>query len=141
MMRIALVTAAALLAFAAVDILAFRTDLYRRILDPSSSTGSFEAAIAQYRAFRSDPNRDVLVVGDSRIYSALDPAAAAAASLKYRFLNGGIPGTTPRCWPFFLRGIDPAADRFAAVVIAVDTYADDDSAIGSLDGDDRPMDL
>ncbi len=58
-----------------------------------------------------------------------------------RFLNGGVPGTTPRCWPFFLRAIDPYADRVRAIVIAVDTYADDDSAIGSIDGDNRPMDL
>lgn len=133
--------AAALAIFALVDVAAFRTDLYRRVLDPSSTTGSFEAAIDQFRAFRSDANRDVLVLGDSRIYSALDPRAAARASARYRFLNGAVPGTTPRCWPFFLRAIDPASDRFAAVVISVDTYADDDSAIGSLDGDDRPMDL
>ena len=124
-----------------VDFIAFRTGLYRSVLDPASSTGSFEAAIAQSRAFRSDLRTDVLVLGDSRIYSGLDPTVAGAASAGLRFLNGGIPGTTPRTWPFFLRAIDPDARRFRAVVIPVDTYADDDSAIGSLDGDDRPMDL
>jgi alginate O-acetyltransferase complex protein AlgI len=127
--------------FALIDVLLFRADSYRRLLDPSSSTGGFEAAIAQYDAFGSDPRRDVLVLGDSRVYSGLDPAAASASSGGLRFLNGGVPGTTPRCWPFFLRAIDPASRRFRAIVIAVDTYADDDSAIGSLDGDDRPMDL
>ena len=126
--------------FALVDVAAFRTGLYPSVLDPSSSTGSFEAAIRQFRALRRDPRTDVLVLGDSRIYSGLDPQAASSAS-NLRFLNGGIPGTTPRCWPFFVRAIDPRADRLRAVVIAVDTYADDDSAIGSLDGDDRPMDL
>jgi len=40
-----------------------------------------------------------------------------------------------------MRAIDPTSNRFRAVVIAVDTYADDDSAIGSLDGNDRAMDL
>jgi alginate O-acetyltransferase complex protein AlgI len=141
MMRIALITATALLLFALVDAVAFRTSLYRRMLDPSSTTGSFEAAIGEFRAFHSRSNRDVLVLGDSRIYSALDPNAASAESKKYRFLNAAVPGTTPRCWPFFVRAIDPLTDRFAAVVIPVDTYADDDSAIGSIDGDDRPMDL
>ncbi len=135
------ISAAAFLIFAAVDVLAFRTGLYRAVLDPSSSTGSFEAAIAQFRELPAYPKRDVLVLGDSRIYSGLDPAAAAAAGHNLRFLNGGVPGTTPRCWPFFLRAIDPDLARFRAVVIAVDTYADDDTAIGSLDGDDRPMDL
>jgi alginate O-acetyltransferase complex protein AlgI len=132
---------AALAIFALIDVLAFRADSYRRWLDPSSSTGAFEAAIAQFEAFHSEPRRDVLVLGDSRVYSGLDPAAATAAGGGLRFLNGGVPGTTPRCWPFFLRAVDPALSRYRALVIAVDTYADDDSAIGSLDGDDRPMDL
>ena len=132
---------AAFALFALIDVLAFRTPLYHAVLDPSSSTGSFESAIAQLRAFHGDPRRDVLVLGDSRIYSGLDPQAASQAAGTLRFLNGGVPGTTPRCWPFFVRAIDPEARRFAAVVIAVDTYGDDDSAIGSLDGDDRPMDL
>jgi alginate O-acetyltransferase complex protein AlgI len=137
----ALLVAAAFAIFAAVDVAAFRTHLYRDVLDPSSSTGSFEAAIAAFRRLGADPRADVLVLGDSRIYSGLDPHAASVAAGTLRFLNGGIPGTTPRCWPFFVRAIDPDADRFRAVVIAVDTYGDDDSAIGSLDGDDRPMDL
>jgi len=135
------IVAAALAIFAVLGVLTFRTGLYRRMLDPSSSTGSFEAAIRQLEKFRSDPRRDVLVLGDSRVYSGLDPGVASLAGGDLRFLNGGVPGTTPRCWPFFVRAIDPAASRFRAVVIAVDTYADDDSAIGSLDGDDRPMDL
>jgi len=122
-------------------VLAFRTHLYRNVLDPASSTGSFEASIGQFRALPVDRRSDVLVLGDSRIYSGLDPRAASGASAGLHFLNGGVPGTTPRCWPFFVRAIDPRADRFRAVVIPVDTYGDDDSAIGSLDGDDRPMDL
>ncbi|HYL27357.1 MAG TPA: hypothetical protein VEW74_05940, partial [Candidatus Nitrosotalea sp.] len=137
----ALLVAVAFAIFAVIDFIAFRTGLYRSVLDPASSTGSFEAAIAQFRAFRSDARTDILVLGDSRIYSGLDPGVASVASHGLRFLNGGIPGTTPRTWPFFLRAIDPDARRVRAVVIAVDTYADDDSAIGSLDGDDRPMDL
>jgi len=137
----ALLIAAAFAIFALADAIAFRTNLYRDILDPSSSTGSFEAAIEQFRAASVDPRTDVLVLGDSRIYSGLDPRVASAASGRLRFLNGGVPGTTPRCWPFFVRAVDPDSNRLRAVVIPVDTYADDDSAIGSLDGDDRPMDL
>ncbi len=137
----ALLVAAAFAIFALVDAVAFRTALYRNLLDPSSSTGSFEGAIGQFRDLRPQPRTDVLVLGDSRIYSGLDPGAASAASRTLRFLNGGVPGTTPRCWPFFVRAIDPRTAHFRAVVIPVDTYADDDTAIGSLDGDDRPMDL
>jgi alginate O-acetyltransferase complex protein AlgI len=139
--RTAALLVAAFAIFAVIDVWAFRTGLYHAVLDPSSSTGSFESAIGQLADFQGDPQRDVLVLGDSRIYSGLDPAAASTAGGRLRFLNGGVPGTTPRCWPFFVRAIDPQARRFRAVVIAVDTYADDDTAIGSLDGDDRPMDL
>ncbi|MBV8066483.1 MAG: MBOAT family protein [Candidatus Eremiobacteraeota bacterium] len=137
----ALLVAAAFALFALVDVVAFRTGLYRHVLDPDSSTGSFEAAIDQFRRLPSNSSSDILVLGDSRIYSGLDPGAASFASRDLRFLNGGLPGTTPRCWPFFVRAIDPLANRFRAVVIAVDTYADDDTAIGSVDGNDRPMDL
>ncbi|HEY6450366.1 MAG TPA: MBOAT family protein, partial [Candidatus Cybelea sp.] len=137
----ALLVVAAFAVFALVNVVAFRTALYRSILDPASSTGSFEAAIGKLRALHAERRTDILVLGDSRIYSGLDPSAASAASGTLRFLNGGVPGTTPRCWPFFVRAIDPHADRVRAVVVAVDTYADDDSAIGSIDGDNRPMDL
>jgi alginate O-acetyltransferase complex protein AlgI len=136
-----LVVAAAFAIFALAVALAFRTGAYRSLLDPASSTGTFERTVDGLRRLPADPRRDVLVLGDSRIYSGLDPAAAGRASSNLRFLGGAVPGTTPRCWPFFVRAIDPHADRFRAVVIPVDTYADDDSAIGSIDGDNRPMDL
>jgi D-alanyl-lipoteichoic acid acyltransferase DltB (MBOAT superfamily) len=133
--------AAGLVLFILVNVAAFYTPLYRGFLDPQSSTGSFEAAVDRFAATKTDPHRDVLVVGDSRIYAGLDPAAASAASNGLHFLNGAVPGTTPRCWYVFLKAIDPNAARFRAIVIPVDTYADDDSAIGSVDGDDRAEDL
>ncbi len=119
----------------------FGAPLYRLLVDPFSSAGSFETAKDRFREFSSDAHRDVLVVGDSRIYSVLDPSAADRAAPGLRFLNAGVPGTTPRCWYVFLRAIDPHAARFRAIVIPVDTYADDDSAIGSIDGDERVADL
>lgn len=136
-----LVVVAAFAIFALADALAFRTGAYRGLLDPASSTGTFERTVDALRTLPTDARRDVLVLGDSRIYSGLDPGAAGRASGTLRFLDGAVPGTTPRCWPFFLRAVDPQATRFRAVVIPVDTYSDDDSAIGSIDGDNRPMDL
>jgi alginate O-acetyltransferase complex protein AlgI len=137
----AAIVAGALL-FALVDGLGFYGALYRPFLDPSSTAGAFETAIARLLAVPTDARRDVLVLGDSRIYSGLDPAVAtAAAGGRVRFLNGSVPGTTPRCWFFFTRAIDPGANRFRAIVIPVDTYGDDDGAIGSIDGDQRQIDL
>ena len=126
---------------ALVDAAVFWTPLYHHVLAPDSSTGSFEAAIARIAAEPAAPSRDVLVLGDSRIYNGLDTSLAGGAAHGLRFIDGAVPGTTPRCWPYFVRAIDPAADRFRAVVVPVDTYADDDSALGSLDGNDRPFDL
>lgn len=128
--------------FAAVNFMLFATPVYRTMLDPASSTGSFESARSVLLNISSNPRHDVLVIGDSRIYSGLDPAVAAAASgHALRFLNASVPGTTPRCWYYFLRAIDPSARRFRALVIPVDTYSDSDSAIGSIDGDQRQQDL
>ena len=131
----------ALAGFLAADLLLFWTPAYRPLLDPSSSAGSFEATVGRLRAFPADRRRDVLVLGDSRIFSGLDPAASERAAGGLRFVDGSVPGTTPRCWLYLARAADPGADRFRAIVVPVDTYADDDSAIGSLDGDDRPFDL
>jgi len=134
--------AAALCAFLVIGALAFYAAAYRPLLDPDSTAGAFEGAIARLRALPADARRDVLVLGDSRIYSGLDPAVAStAAGGRLRFLDGSVPGTTPRCWFFFMRAIDPNAQRYRALVIPVDTSDDDDSAIGSLDGDMRQMDL
>jgi D-alanyl-lipoteichoic acid acyltransferase DltB (MBOAT superfamily) len=136
------VLAGALLLFIIIDLAAFYAPLYRPLLDPKSSTGAFEGSLAALRALPPAAQRDVLVLGDSRIYSGLDPAWADRASRgMLRFLNGGVPGTNPRCWYFFLQELDPHATRYRALVIPVDTYSDDDSALGSIDGDQRTPDL
>jgi alginate O-acetyltransferase complex protein AlgI len=121
--------------FVVLGVAFFYTGLYRSVLDPFSSAGSFEATVAQVNGVAANPHTDVLVLGDSRIYAGLDPTIASGASQGLRFLNAGVPGTTPRCWDFFLRAVDPAASKFRAVVVPVDTYTDDDGAIGSIDGD------
>ncbi|HTA37586.1 MAG TPA: MBOAT family O-acyltransferase, partial [Candidatus Acidoferrales bacterium] len=141
MRRLPAILCGALAIFAALGALAFYTGLYRSVLDPYSSTGSFEGTLANVEAASSDPARDVLVLGDSRIYAALNPWIANYASGGLRFINAGVPGTTPRCWYFFDRAADPDARRFRAIVVPVDTYADDDGAIGSIDGDQHEADL
>ncbi len=140
-LRVAAALAAAAIVVAAGDAALFRTPAYHAILAPASSAGSFEATVARLRAYAADPARDVVVLGDSRIFEGLMPPVAAADARGLRFVSAAIPGTTPRCWPFLLRAIDPDARRFRALVIPVDTYADDDSAIGSADMNDRPFDL
>jgi D-alanyl-lipoteichoic acid acyltransferase DltB (MBOAT superfamily) len=131
----------ALLLFALIDAALFATPLYRSVLDPASTAGSFERGLALAGRSADDPRRDVLVLGDSRIYNGFDAALASHTAPAFRFINASVPGTTPRCWAVFDRALDPEADRFRAVVVPVDTLADDDGALGSVDGDDRLFDL
>jgi hypothetical protein len=37
-----------------------------------------------------------------------------------------MPGSTPRCWFYMLRDVDPKASRYAAIVIGVEDYDDED---------------
>ncbi len=83
----------------------------------------------------------MLVLGDSRVYSGLDPAAATASADGPAVPQRRRSRHDAALLAVLPASVDPASNRFRAIVIAVDTYADDDSAIGSLDGDDRPMDL
>ncbi len=131
----------ALIALVAFDVGLFWLPVYRTLLAPNSTTGSFERTLAAVDRAANDPAHDVLVFGDSRIYDGLLPRIAQRASGGLHFINAGIPGTTPRVWNVFARALDPRGVRFRAIVIPVDTYADDDSAIGSEDGNDRFADL
>ncbi|HEY3676622.1 MAG TPA: hypothetical protein VGK84_11580, partial [Candidatus Tumulicola sp.] len=64
--------AGAAVMFAAIDLAAFYAQLYGPLLDPSSSTGAFQGALAGLRSMPPSPATDVLVLGDSRIYSGLE---------------------------------------------------------------------
>ncbi|MBV9972716.1 MAG: MBOAT family protein [Candidatus Eremiobacteraeota bacterium] len=138
---VAVVAGLTLLFACAINVLIFRTPLYRHVLDPDSTAGIFESTISRLRSLPANPRKDILVLGDSRIYAGLDVTTADLAAQQFHFINAAVPGTTPRCWPFLVRAVDPRADRYRAVVIPLDTYADDDSAIGALDGGERRQDL
>ena len=127
--------------FLAINVLLFGTPLYRSLEAPDSTAGSFDRTLADASAQARQPSSDVLVLGDSRIYDGFDSATAERAAGGLHFINAAVAGTTPRCWYVFDRALDPHANRFRAIVIPVDTYADDDSAIGSVDGDDHYFDL
>lgn len=131
----------ALVTFVLLDALVFVMPVYRHVLAPQSTAGSFERAIARVAADSANAERSVLVLGDSRIFNGFESARANARAPALHFVNAAIPGTTPRCWTIFDRIVDPDARRYRAVVIPVDTYADEDDAIGSIDGNERAFDL
>ena len=48
------------------------------------------------------------------------------SAMAYSFATIATPGTTPRCWYYMLREIDPRARRYSAIVLPVDDYDDED---------------
>jgi hypothetical protein len=119
-------TAVVIAAFFAADSVLFRTGWYFNFIEPASSAGQLESHLHWLQ--QSTPGeREVLVVGDSHIAEGFSvPIATEAANARFRFWNFGIPGSTPRVWFYALRTADPSRTRFAAIVIALEQYADDD---------------
>ena len=115
----------AVLAFLfSLDALVFRTGFYRQVLEPLSSSGLMMNSIRNELGRSSPGTPRVLAVGDSRM--RLDPARATAIATGYEFRSIAVPATTPRCWYYMLREVDPDAKRYAAVILPVDEYNDED---------------
>ncbi len=108
--------------FWAVEFAIFHTDVYSTILQHDSSTGSVEASIRNERNRARVSPKQVLAIGDSRM--GFFPRYANELETGYEFGSIAMGGATPRDWYYMLRGADPAADRYSAIVIAMDDYED-----------------
>jgi hypothetical protein len=116
---------AAILTWLVLDALFFRTGLYFPYLEPNSSAGQLEGYLYWLRQKSSVP--ESLVLGDSRIAHGLSAAnATEATGNRLHFWNLGIMGTLPRDWYYLLRDADPTHRRFAAIILALDQYSDED---------------
>jgi hypothetical protein len=132
-------TVASLLLFLLVEGLIFRLGWYNKYLEPLSSAGTVESYLSWLKRFPRGELPEVLVVGDSRIAEGFSaPAAGTADGNRIRYWNFGIGGATPRVWYYELRDGDPTRRRFAAIVLALDQYSDQDS-VDSIQ--DRFIDL
>jgi hypothetical protein len=113
----------------ALDALLFRSGLYTSVLEPDSSTGVFELILRREQNAQPWYGRNLVVtVGDSRFayYPRVANEQTAATGLAFR--HAGVAGTDARAWYYMLRDLDPARDRYRAVVIGVDDYDDEDGA-------------
>jgi hypothetical protein len=120
-------TVASLLLFLTAESLVFRLGWYNKYLEPDSSGGQVEGYLYWLKRFPHAKQPEVLVMGDSRIAEGFSARGAGAATGKQiRFWNFGIGGTTPRIWYYVLRDADPTRRRFAAIVLPIDEYADED---------------
>ncbi len=116
----------------ALDAALFRTPYYRRILEPESYAGQVERLIG------TGGNQSIAVLGDSRIAEGFSARVADGQQPGWRFLNAAVPGSTPRCWYYLLRDLDPQVGRFKKIVLPVDSYEDED---GPWEWADRTLDV
>jgi hypothetical protein len=108
--------------FWAVEFAIFHTGVYNIILSHDSSTGYVETYVRnELRRSRTSP-RQVLTIGDSRM--GFFPRYANELHTNYEFATIALGGATPRDWYYMLRGVDPNANRYTAVLIAMDDYED-----------------
>ncbi len=110
--------------FFCLDALVFRSGFYVKILEPISSAGLMMNFIWQEQARVRSTAPQVLALGDSRM--ELDTAIANRLHTGCEFGSLAVPGTLPRCWYYMLREVDPKASKYAAVILSVEDYDDED---------------
>ncbi len=114
--------------FLLLEALVFRTPFYARYIEPVSSTGIFEGVLRDEMQRKPLGPSEVLVIGDSRIAEGFSAPEAnrARGEQGYFFANASVPGSTPRCWYYELRDLDPTRRRYEAIVLPVEGYDDRD---------------
>ena len=113
-----------LLSFFVVEVLIFHTNLYPSVVKTSSTTGYLETFLHNERRRIVTDRNQILSIGDSRMGFLPRYVNEPNFGTGYTFATIATPGTTPRCWYYMLRDIDPTRRRYAAIVIAVDDYED-----------------
>jgi hypothetical protein len=122
-MRAARILAGSLLAFLAVEFLIFDTNVYPSVLHPDSSAGAMELMLHNERRRKVSDRNQVLAIGDSRM-GFFPRITDKLGNLPYQFATIATPGSTPRCWYYMLRDVDPTARRYSAIIIPVENYDD-----------------
>jgi hypothetical protein len=133
--RLAVLIVLGLITFFALDGLIFRSRLYKRHLSPVSMSG-YGYYIDYYEKRRiSDPSRDVLLTGDSRMAEGFSAylANASGNAENLHFVQASVPGASLRSWYYLLKDMDPQANRYRAIVISVPSYREVSPADSSLD--------
>lgn len=121
-----------------LDALLFRTGFYASILDPESSTGHFELTLQNELHRKASGQPEILALGDSRMMLSASAANDLSPGAGYFFARAAVAGSTPRCWYYFLKDLDPDARRYDAVILPLENYLDQEP---SEDLRDRTLDV
>ena len=117
---------AAVLGLFLIDAVIFRTRLYFPYLEPDATAGNLEMICYLETHRKPAGGKQVVALGDSRLALTPQLANQAGAGRGYEFANVGVAGSSPRVWYYMLRDLDPEARRYAAVLLPVDDYDDED---------------
>ena len=121
------VLCAAVLLYILTDLAVFGSGWYRQFLEPESLAGAMEMCLRDEARRPLSPQPQIAVIGNSLLAEGFSPKIAdQEAAGRMRFANLSVPGTTPRCWYYALRAADPRANRYQAIVIQTELYADED---------------
>ena len=126
-MRSAIVLPATLAAFVLIENLAFNSGPYAKIINPDSSAGFLELRLWNELQRPRSKQPEVLAIGDSRMGFFPRYTDQMKPALHYKFATIATPGTTPRDWYYMLRDADPHASRYAAIVIPMYDYDDQET--------------
>jgi hypothetical protein len=111
--------------FFAVEFAIFQTGAYSTILQHDSSTGAVETTLRnELKRARHSP-RQILTIGDSRM--GFLPRYANEMQTAYEYASIALGGATPRDWYYMLRGADPDANRYSAILIAMEDFDDSET--------------
>ena len=123
----------ALLALFLLDAAVFRTRFYPPVVDPESTTGRLE--MMQEMETHRQPSKQfqVLAFGDSRMGFLPHLVNETGADSQIEFASVAVPGSSPRCWSYQLRDLDPDANRYRALILPVDDYDDEDQMVDPSD--------
>jgi hypothetical protein len=118
----------------AFDASLFRTNFYRLLLEPDSSTGVFELTLEkERRAQKVHGDNVVVTLGDSRFAYSPRLANAIASRTGLILRHAGIGGTELRSAYYMLRDLDPTRRRYRAAVLGVPNFLDEDDFIDPAD--------
>ncbi len=110
--------------FFALDNGLFRSGLVPNVQTTASVAGHFAMVARLSIAIPRTEKKDVLVLGHSKVEACLSPKIFEQDNpdTSLRLVMGSSGGTTEKMWFYLLKHIDPNRDRYAAIVIPIDTY-------------------
>ncbi|MEO6595939.1 MAG: hypothetical protein ABIP94_14400, partial [Planctomycetota bacterium] len=117
-----------LLLFALADVAVFRSGAYAWLAKPDSSAGWVVLRTRLEPALRPElAQPSILLLGDSSMLEAgnTNELRAHLGSPLVSAHNAGVPGSTPRVWPFLFSALEAPPGGYTLVVIGLREFDDD----------------